>query len=259
MKMLLLLMAMILSVPATACVCIPSKFVDKYTKSTFVAHIRIIDNYLNSGSDLFYKSNIQIKKLDKGDFVTSILVVGSSDGKTRTSCDSFFEPGTDLLVYAKKDRNGQYIFDACSGYIDLTKRWPRQEQELKMLNVLEKNQVSVSNTDVFSFDFENKLQTFQGIKLSKQYAIFEVSLTGGLSVSSVKTLSGFNTSVDRKLANMIKNITWKGIRISENKGKLIRKWIVVLYYEPGDINHPSSIGDSQFAIIRRNKSNLLSK
>src|SRR5690606_18539685 len=110
-KFALILIGLFFSFQGNACVCSHYKFMEKYVRSDFVARVTIVKNFPNQDSSLHYKSNIAIKQLFKGNDVKSILIEGSSDGKRRTSCDIYFEEGTEMLVYAYLNGSGQYTFN----------------------------------------------------------------------------------------------------------------------------------------------------
>ncbi|MCF0075484.1 hypothetical protein LZD49_33710 [Dyadobacter sp. CY261] len=213
-KYVLLLIGITFSLSTNACVCSHYKFMDKYVRSDFVARVSIVKNFPNQGAALHYRSEIKIEHLFKGKNVKSILVEGSSDGKKRTSCDIFFKEGTKLLVYARLDSIGQYIFDMCSGYRVLSNPADNGEiREVEMLNFLDRHNIRTTDKTFYSADLHDKLQPVKGINTIPNFAIYEITFASNLHVDSVRTVTGFNTEIDSRLAEILRGARWVSDRI----------------------------------------------
>nr|WP_295926642.1 hypothetical protein [uncultured Dyadobacter sp.] len=224
---------------------------DKYVQSDFVARITITETFPNQGQALHYKSNIVIRQLFKGTPVKSIAIMGSSDGKRRSSCDIFFKKGTDMLVYARKTEGGRYIFDSCSGYVVLTKSGPyKEKRELQMLDFLKQKGISPTSRTQYGVNLNERLKAFRGETLTKRFAVFEVTFTGNLTVDSVATISGFNPALDEKLAEILKQSPWVSDRSGKdahgNKIPPGSKLLFAFYYYPAEGSGSSFISEYDF-------------
>jgi len=223
---------------------------EKYTQSDFVARITITRTFPNQGSEQHYKSNIVIHQLFKGEPVKSISVYGRSDGKLRlsTSCDVFFEKGTEMVVYARKIDKGRYIFDSCSGFMIMTSpRRKNVDRELEMLNFLLKRRIAPNGKIHFGVDLSDKLGAFKGVSLHQRFAIFEITFTGNLSVDSVRTISGFNSALDSQLIEILKHSRWvtdrSGFDTNGNEVPPGSKLFFAFYYYPAEGNEQSFISE----------------
>ena len=173
MKYFPLFIILAIAFDTNACDCSEPKFMEKYIQSDFVARVTITETFPNQGSAAHYKSNIVIHQLFKGNPVKSISIYGSSDGKRRSSCDAFFEKGTEMLVYARKADQGSYVFDSCSGYVILTSpRRNNQERELEMLDFLKQNNIITTSKTRYGVDLGKRLDAFRGVALKKAFCTF---------------------------------------------------------------------------------------
>jgi hypothetical protein len=228
-KYVLLLIGVTFSLNTSACSCLHNRFMDKYVQSDFVARVSIVKNFPNQGTDMYYRSEIKIEHLFKGKKVEYILIEGSSDGKKRTSCDIFFKEGTNLLVYARLDSTGQYIFHSCSGYRVLTNPADKREsREVEMLNFLDLHNIRTTDKTFYTASLAGKLQTFQGIGTIPNFAIYEITFASNLHVDSVRTLTGFNAEIDSQIAVILRRARWGSDRILID-GKKMRFHLDVSY------------------------------
>lgn len=248
MKHLLLFIIFAIAFDANACDCSEPKFMEKYIQSDFVARVTVTETFANQGSAPHYKSDIVIHQLFKGDPVKSLSIYGSSDGKRRSSCDVFFEKGTEMLVYGRKADRGRYVFDSCSGYVILTTpRRNSQERELEMLDFLKQNNIVTTSKTRYGVDLGKRLDAFRGETLKKRYAIFEITFNGDLTVDSVKTISGFSPALDSKLIEILKQSRWVsdrlGLDADGNKVSPGSTLLFAFYYYPAEGKEESFIGE----------------
>ncbi|MGX5854434.1 hypothetical protein ACWKW6_12345 [Dyadobacter jiangsuensis] len=221
---------------------------EKYIQSDFVARITITETFPNQGSTLHYQSSIVIHQLFKGNPASTISIMGSSDGKRRTSCDIFFKKGTEMLIYARKSDDGRYIFDSCSGYVVLTKlRRGNEKRELEMLDFLKQKGIVSTSRTRYGVDLGERLKAFQGETLTKRFAIYKITFTGNLTVDSVTTVTGFNPTLDGKLVKILKQSRWVSDRLAGdangNKVPPGSKLLFAFYYYPAEGKDPSFIGE----------------
>lgn len=220
-----------------ACSCMQPTFSEKYFYSDFVARVKIEKVYFNANEDLFYKSDIKILKLFKGNSVNSILIFGNSDGRRRTSCDIFFPVGTELLVYASVNKLGSYEFDSCSGYVVIDSKYAKpQGRELAVLDFLQSKNIRRTEKIRYDTRVNKALEKFRGVRLEQSYALYEVTFASDMSVKSVKTVTGFNADLDQQLSDILKNARW-GSSIVNTEYNVIRnqvpedsKYIFGIYY-----------------------------
>lgn len=248
MKYFLFLIGLAVSLKGTCCSCSEPKFMEKYIQSDFVARVTITETFPNQGSALHYQSSIVIHQLFKGNLANAISIMGSSDGKRRTSCDIFFEKGTEMLVYAQKSDDGRYIFDSCSGYVVLSKlRRGDEKRELEMLNFLQQRGIVTTNRTWYGVALAEKLKAFQGEMLTRSFAIFEITFTSNLQVDSVSTITGFYPDLDNKLIAILKESRWVSDRFgndtSRNQVPAGSKLLFAFYYYPAEGKYPSFISE----------------
>jgi hypothetical protein len=221
---------------------------EKYVHSDFVARVRIVKNYSNQGASLTYKSTVAIKQLFKGKMVKSILIEGSSDGKRRTSCDIYFKEGTEMLVYARLDGSGKYIFNSCSGYRVITHSdRSAEKRELEMLDFLDRNNIRTTDKTQYGANLDDNLKNLRGIDATKSFAIYEVTFASDLRVDTVKTISGFTADLDEKLSLILRQAHWvsDGIFIDGMKKQVPAgsKLLFGFYYYAGQASFPSLISE----------------
>mgnify|MGYP001287154102 CR=1 FL=1 len=198
-----------------ACDCVISNFTQKFMRSDFVAEIKITKLYENEGSDEIYKSNIEILNLYKGDSLKSIYVAGRSDEKMGSSCAIKIPKETELIAYGYKNKDGKVVIGMCSG-LTYTKKYyfineEKITREKKMLSVLKKKNILLTNkVNVSNYSSLNQeLEKFKGIELEKDFAIFEIKFSSDLKVKNVKTITGYEDSLNKKLMKILKNLEWQ--------------------------------------------------
>ena len=249
----LLLLFLLLSCNATlACRCSPRKFAEKYTQSDFVAIVKIVKVYENEGSEMFYKSDIIISALYKGNSTSSIYAYGSSDGKTRSSCDIFFPEGTELIIYANKKSGTDYIFSSCSGYVNLTTKYNSKKREIDMLDSLKNLHINFTSKIWIDkkMGFSEELEQFKGIELNKTYGLYEITFSSGLLVKSVRKIIGFGDEIDNKLIQILQKSKWVSSQHDSSAHEVIKnhvpdnsKHLVGFYFYPPEKEDPSFVSE----------------
>ena len=198
-----------------ACDCVISNFTQKFMRSNFVAEIKITKLYENESDEELYKSNIEILNLYKGEPINSIYVAGRNDGKMGSSCAIKIPKNTELIAYGYKNKDGKIVIGMCSG-LTYTKNYyfindDRINREKEMLSVLKKKDIILTNkVHVSNYSSLNQeLEEFKGLDLDKDFAIFEIKFSSNLEVKNVKTISGYENSLDKKLMKILKNLEWQ--------------------------------------------------
>ena len=243
MKKILQITIFLFSIGIFACTCDDPKVTEKFIESDFVAKARIVKNYKNESSRELYRANIVISELFKGNELKSIYVAGRSDGGIGSSCAIFIPENTELIVYARKNKDGKYSVGMCSGLLYLNKRnLKRQKRELDILKMFKSKNIDF--TDKINYREKAKLhkdlEQFKGIELEKSYGIYEITFESDLTITNVKEISGFGNPVDQKLIKIIKSTEWssfdKGIKdkVPENS-----KLLIGIYFYPKEKGNPS--------------------
>lgn len=232
MKHLLSIAFVFFSYGVFGCDCNFPNLTEKYISSEFVAAITITNIYLNEKDEHWYKADIEVNELFKGENLESILVYGRSDGGFGSSCDIFIPSGAKLIAFSKKNQNGEVYIDMCSGFLYLDynfqlrnptkkskKQIERQETEIEILQLLRKKNISYTSDIPYQPDihFSKRLEQFKGVSLDKRYALFEIIFAQDLSVKEIIEISGFDHPIDEELKELFKNTMWTKRRIDEDK------------------------------------------
>lgn len=243
MKKILQITIFLFSIGIFACTCDDPKITEKYIESDFVAKVRIVKNYKNDDSKELYKADIVISELFKGVGQSSIYVAGRSDGKMGSSCAIFIPENTELIIYARKNKDGKYSVGMCSGLLYLNNRnFNRQKRELDILKMFKSQNITF--TDKINYrekaKLHKELEQFKGIELEKSYGIYEITFATDLTIKSVTEISGFGNLIDQNLIDIIKKTEWtsfdKGIKdkVPDNS-----KLLIGIYYYEKEKENPS--------------------
>ncbi|WP_299675800.1 hypothetical protein [uncultured Tenacibaculum sp.] len=243
MKKILQITIFLFSIGIFACTCEDPNVTEKFIESDFVAKARIVKNYKNESSKELYKADIVISELFKGNELKSIYIAGRSDGGIGSSCAIFIPENTELIVYARKNKDGKYSVGMCSGLLYLNKRnLKRQKRELDILKMFKSKNIDFTNKINYreKAKLHKDLEQFKGIELEKSYGIYEITFESDLTISNVTEISGFGNLVDQKLIKIIKNTEWssfdKGIKdkVPDNS-----KLLIGIYFYPKEKGNPS--------------------
>lgn len=216
MKKISLIVLLLFSFPLFACVCSDNSITEKYIESDFVAKIKIKKNYKNENSEDLYKTEFIITELFKGENLKAIYVAGRRDGNMGSSCSIFIAENTELIVYARKDKDGKYVVGMCSGLLYLNKtNLKKQKRELEILKTFKSKKIFF--TDKIKYreknysenkDIGTDLKQFTGIEPGKEYGIYEITFDENLRIKNVSQISGFGNQIDQKLIEIIKKSKW---------------------------------------------------
>ena len=234
MKKILQITIFLFSIGVFACTCDDPKITEKFIESDFVAKARIIKNYKNESSRELYKADIIISELFKGEKLKSIYVAGRSDGGMGSSCAIFIRENTELIIYARKNKDGKYSIGMCTGLLYLNNRnIKRQQRELNILKMF--NSKNIKFTDKINYrekaKLHKELEQFKGVELEKNYGIYKITFDSDLTIKNVTEISGFGNPIDLKLIEIIKKTEWssfdKGLKdkVPENS-----KLLIGIYY-----------------------------
>ena len=212
MKNLFVFLLCFLSIGSFACVCGDQTITEKYIKSDFVAVVTITKIYPNEKNSNFYRADIKINELYKGEILKSIYVYGRSNRyEIGTSCDIFIPVNTKFVAYADKNDLGFYSVGMCSGLLYLNKnRIKYQENELAILNTFKSKKINFTDkTNYQEISNSNiELEKYKGIQLDKSYGIYEITFSSDLAIKKVEEISGFGNPIDDELIEILSRTKW---------------------------------------------------
>jgi len=241
----ILILLLLSSITGFACSYSTLPLNQKFMRSDFVANVTVTKIHTNENNDRYYKADIEISDLFKGKKLTSIYVDGNNGRDFVTSCDIFFKEGDKLIVYAGKISEGKYGIMMWSGYLHLNRpeitdnTQKYHQKEINVLRALKSKKVDFVNANKFAIKFSmtKDLGTFlrgqRGIKLNKDFAIYEVTFKENLKVKCVRKLIGFDHKIDRKIKKFLRKSEWSGGNNKEdgvNKVSNTSKHIVIIHY-----------------------------
>lgn len=229
-----------------ACGCLNSSSVhDKFIEHEVVAKVKVLKIYKNVDSYDYYKADVLVKKMFKGDKIESIYIYGDNDGeligRMGTSCDIFIPVGAELLIYTSKNERGEYTLGMCSGYLYLntSQEWRKEgnKLELKIVKKLKRKKILFTNKGdiVIARTLNNFLKKFNNLKLRKRFAIFEVDFNKpfgsefyDVKLENIKVICGFNKKLDAQLIDLMKKEKWQS-RMKE--GESSKRLLIIKYKE----------------------------
>ena len=182
MKNILNITIFLFSAGIFACECDPPSITEKYSQSDFVAKAKIIKNYKNESAIELYRADIVITELYKEESLKTIYVKGVFEKvgyeSPGSSCAITIPENTELIIYARKNKDGKYSVGMCSGLLYLNNRFvKRQKRELNILKMFKSKNIEF--TDKINYREKTKLhkdlEQFKGIELEKGYGIYEIT------------------------------------------------------------------------------------
>ncbi|WP_046755266.1 hypothetical protein [Kordia jejudonensis] len=247
----ILILFLLFSINGYACKCFTSPIHYKFTQADFVGKIIVKKIYTNKGRERYYKADIEIKELYKGNETKSIYIHGNNGRDFNDSCDIFIDEGQEVLVYLKKHDNGSYYLETCSEPIFLNKAdtiefiKKRNHKKIQILRALKSKNIDFTNTIKFSAkDLDIFLRSYRGIELNTDFAIYEVTFKENLKVKCVQKVRGFQHRIDRKIKKFLKHTEWasryKGERNSTPNNS---KYLVIIYYGKSKKNSKGYLSD----------------
>lgn len=244
MKKILFLLLLFQSTYSLACECMPPQLTDNYMKSDVVARVKIIKNYQNEDSEEIYKSDIKIIEQFKGEKLSSIYIAGRSDNKLGSSCSIFIPVGTELILFTSINRNDIYVVGACSRLQYLNhSHFKRQKRALNILETLKSKKVLFTSKIKYQQtpNSHNFLDEFKGLKLNKNFALFELTFKANLTVKKVEKISGFDNEIDSKLIEILEKTSWSvfDCTMEDRNSFENEKLLIAIYYYPSENGYES--------------------
>lgn len=247
MKKYLLLVFLVTSLKGLACSCGFLTLSEKYIEADFVARIKLLKNYPNQGEKEIYKSDIEILELFKGKLTTSLWMEGSSDGIKRSTCDLLFKENTEIIVYAEKRKDGDYMLYQCSDPVT-NEGYNRKFfiKELSVLRFLKDQNITYTHKSRYGTNTHDLLEKYKGVSFDKTFAIYEIIFTEKSQVDSVRSVIGFSESFDKQFIESLKKARWGNGYDPDGVGLKGRSFpnnttFIVLYYYPPEKEDESFI------------------
>lgn len=227
------------SINLFGCTCNEPPFQYKFITSDFVADVEITKIYLNKKGENWYKADIKVNELFKGENIKSIYIHGKSDGTVGSSCYLFIPKGKRLIVYSSINENGNHGITSCSGSTFADKKNnDKYNLELKVLRVLKAKKIDYTNEPASILFPSNSIDDFLGIKMKSKFAIYDVAITPDYQIKKIKIIKGFKGFNDRKITRKLSKIKLsKPSYIDE----YVPNFIVVLFYDDSFPKHSLSI------------------
>jgi len=164
MKNIFQITILLFSIGVFACDCDEPKIKEKFIKSEFVANVTILKIYPNQKNEQGYKADIKINELYKGEQLKSIYIYGRSDNGIGSSCDIYIPKNTELIAYARKNKDGNFGIGMCSGLLYLNKtNQKRQKRELDILKTFKKNNIN----SIYDIIYLEKSKLYKNLKRRK--------------------------------------------------------------------------------------------
>lgn len=225
---------------AEACMCAQTPITEDFQNSDFVAVGKILKVYPNESDEEIYKADIQLMDLIKGPEISTLFVLGRSDGKSGSSCSIFTPEDTEYVFFGRKDVQGRIFFGACSGTRETVKIKKYSPYLMELLDVLKNLQEDYSGKPDpgFYLNIHESLEQFKGKTFSQKFALYEVNFNEDLTVERVKIIHGFGKEVDQVL---MKGLSQPGWMILPNRNQLSvprgsKKLVGIFYYEAEEGN-----------------------
>lgn len=242
-----------LSIKAVSCSCSSTNLNTSFLTSDFVAKIKVIKKYKNVKKDEYYKVDIKILDLYKGNQINSIYIYGNSEFPQDSACWIYTDVDDEIIVYASKYENNRTEIRQCSRILILDngkhykfertyRKKERFDDEAKVLKELKSYNIKYSNNGKILFNMNCYLRLLNvdllNNKISKpknRFAIYEFTLGSDYNIKKVKTLKGFNKNIDKKIRKIIKQQTWtKDFGKQNNLKKGIKSFVIIYYLKGSD-------------------------
>ncbi len=228
------------------CDCDTPTMAEKYIQSDFVAIVNVTKIYPNKPNERGYKADIEINELFKGEQLKSIYIYGRSDRGIGSSCDIFIPENTKLIVYARKNKEGNYGIGMCSGHFNISQNKEFATREFEILKMFKSKNINYTDKTTYrkKATLSSKLEEFKGIKLKKKYAIYSITFSSDLKIKSIDIVSGFDNSIDQKLIEILWQTEWRSYNNPINNiVKEDSKLLFGFYYYDSSENQQSFLSE----------------
>lgn len=184
-----------------ACKCHIQSFGENFAQNDFVAEIEILKKYdvdfKTAEEDRFYKADIKILKLYKGQPITSIFVKGKIGKTFGPACEIELHPGERFLVYLNSE--GELGMSSCTPRKLLTD--PKIDLERQAIQFLIAEDLKDTNIFYFSGDF---FENYKNLIPKNQFAVYQLKVDPKSRIENIKALQNFGTNKDSEIMDIIK-------------------------------------------------------
>lgn len=198
----LILIGILISSSIFACKCDYRSFGENFANNDFVAEIEIVKVYnvdfKTDEDERFYRADIKILKLYKGQPIQSILVRGKVGEIYGPACEVDVKEGEKFLIYINPDEN--FGMSSCTPKINLDNE--NINTERKAIEFLVSH--NITNTNSFYFS-DNYFKTFKNLSPRNDFAVYKLKVNSQSKVESISVLQDFETSQDDAIKKAIKN------------------------------------------------------
>ncbi|WP_316805553.1 hypothetical protein [Pedobacter nototheniae] len=209
-KLISIIPIFLISAKIFACSCAPYQTTQHFLSADFVATAEIKTTYTNDVGHEYYRTDIIIKNLYKGNSINSINVDGFNKVKDKwSSCDIILVPGSKWLIFGYKDRNG-YI---SSGFCSMRRAddyYFKNQKIPFILQTLKENSNQLAEKYPRSsprLSYEN-YKTFGSEKIG-DYTLVSVKLDPNLNVVNVHFFTNDNDTAKKRIEAEIKKYPFK--------------------------------------------------
>jgi hypothetical protein len=239
MKNYLVFLGLFLPLISLACTCFNQTLNEDYNDADFIAKVKVLKKYNNEPNSEFYKVDIEIENLYKGNSVESIYIYGLKENGQDSACHVVVDENERLVVYGKMNTKGLYSINMCPRILRLDNSSPltqkRHEIQMDILTILKgKNYGNFINSN----HSEETLMFFREvgeIKLKENFAIYELTFDNELDVKCVKNIKKFKHPINKKIKKFLKEKKWYLKRnVDESLLKKKNKYFIVVYHNKKD-------------------------
>lgn len=236
---------------ANACVCSMPILLEQIPEKDFIARAKIISLSPDPEDSEYHKAEIEILKLYKGKPIKQIRVWSVLN----SSCSFLPDEGSEWLIFASKNNEGQLGFGFCSGSLLIDRKFDEKrypgitEKYLRKINLkiqvldflvsskLEpKNEAGLNISSSINFLSEYKGSGIEG----DRFALYELSIDTNLSIEAIKPIKEFTFSSSN--GSLIPHLKQDLKVWSKDQEKTIakpQKMIIAIYYYPAEGEYES--------------------
>ncbi len=198
----LILIGILVSTSIFACKCNYRSFGENFANNDFVAEIEIVKVYnvdfKTDEDDRFYKADIKILKLYKGQPIQSVLVRGKVGEIYGAACEIGLKQGEKFLVYLNPNEN--FGMSSCTPKINLENE--NINKERNAIEFLINHKITNTNSFYFSGDYFKK---FKNLSPKNDFAVYKLKVDSKSKVESISVIQDFETSQDDAIKKVVKN------------------------------------------------------
>ncbi|MDN3587994.1 hypothetical protein QWY86_15030 [Pedobacter aquatilis] len=223
-KLLLLVLINLITIKLLACVCEPTNITHKFLSADFVAIADIKETFNNEKGKDFYRVNLNVNQLYKGDKAINSINVGGYNGvdSVWSSCDIKLISGSKWLIFGYKNQDGDLVTGMCSVF-RAEKFYLDQLKALPILETLQNQKELLKfNYSRFETGIEyNVPKTYITDKIS-DYMLVAIKLDSTAKILNINSLTNDTNLARQRVEKKITEFNFKNYldkhKISYAKG-----------------------------------------